>query len=159
MTSFFPPHTSLGVGKTLCFRNKIWGTLNLWHCHLTLQQTRGLLSAIALDKRSLCTRQSHCRVLHSVKSCRHISSRQMLLCRVSHVGHSAKDFPSATTALGKEKPPWRPGHGDGPFAECHASALGKEMCFLFFKMLCRVPASGTRQGLFSFFLDFLCRVL
>ena len=77
-----------------------------------------------------------CRVLHSAKSCRHIPSRQRLLCRVPHVGHSAKDFPSATTALGKEKPLWRPGHGDGPFAECHASALGKEMCFLFFFKKC-----------------------
>ena len=94
-----------------------------------------------------------CRVLHSAKSCRHIPSRQRLLYRMSHVGHSTKDFPSAMTALGKEKPPWWPGHGDGPFAECHASALGKEMCFLFFfkKMLCRVPASGTRQSLFPFF--------
>ena len=82
-------------------------------------------------QRRLCTRQSLCRVLHSAKSCLHISSRQRLLCRVPHVGHLAKDFPSATTALGKEKPPWWPGHGDGPFAECHASALGKEMCFLF----------------------------
>jgi len=81
---------------------------------LALRQTRALPSA-ALGKEP-----------------RHIPSRQRLLCRVPHVGHSAKDFPSATTALGKEKPPWRPGHGDGPFAECHASALGKEMCFLFF---------------------------
>ena len=32
------------------------------------------------------------KALHSAKSCRHIPSRQRLLCRVPHVGHSAKIY-------------------------------------------------------------------
>ena len=89
------------------------------------------------------TRQRLCRVqsllyrvqLHSAKKVLHSTkplSSAALGKELSAYPFTAKDFPSATTALGKEKPSWWPGHGDGPFAECHASALGKEMCFLFF---------------------------
>ena len=53
-------------------------------------------------QRRLCTRQSLCRVLYLVKSCRHIPSRQRLLYRVLFVGHSAKPLPSAGKTLGKD---------------------------------------------------------
>ena len=39
MTSFFPPHTSLGVVKTSCFGNKIWGTLGYALIKLHMHKT------------------------------------------------------------------------------------------------------------------------
>jgi len=48
---------------------------------------------------------------------------------------------------------------DGPFAECHASALGKEMCFLFFLNALPSACVWHSAKLVFFFLDFLCRVL
>ena len=119
---------------------------------LVLQLTDWSLSQAAADacfaecnctrQRRLCTRQSLCRVLHSAYP------------------FTAKAYlPSAACrALGKG------------FPECHDGTRqrisrvprsAKKYVFYFFKkMLCRVPAYGTQQSLFSFlFLDFLCRVL
>ena len=113
-----------------------------------LQQTRAFAECNCTQQRRLCTRQSLCRVLHSAKSCRHILSRQ----RISRVPrrHSTKksrrDGQVTVTA---------------PLPSATRRHSAKKCVFLYFfkKMLCRVPASGTRQSLFSFFLDFISRVL
>ena len=145
----------------------------LSHIRIGIQQARALPSAIALGKAfaECCTRQRAVGIsLHGkgfFAECRMSGTRQ----RISRVPrwHSAKksrrDGQVTVTA---------------PFVNCHASVLGKEMCFLFFLKKNALPsvciwhsaklvffffgfslpsAVGSHSAKqFVFFLNFLCRV-
>ena len=97
-------------------------------------------SASGTRQRLYCTRQSLCRVRHSVKHTRQKIDRQNTLCRVPR-GHSAK-----------KSDRYGAGPIDGHFTECQPCRhSAKIFYFLFFKFLCRVPILRALDKEFLYF--------